>query len=131
MGTRKIEIDDDVFAFLQKHAQPLVDTENSVLRRLLLGGPTLPPRGGRSGELLPLIEAGRLLAGDQLVHHQPRKGKTHRAIVTAEGALELANGSIHLKPSPALKECVGNQINGWDGWRVERTGETLSEIRRT
>jgi hypothetical protein len=32
----KIKIDDEVFKLLQKHAVPLVDTPNSVLRRLLL-----------------------------------------------------------------------------------------------
>ena len=30
-----IEIDDDIFALLQEHAEPLVDTPASVLRRLL------------------------------------------------------------------------------------------------
>ncbi len=32
-----IEVDDEVFKFLQQHAIPLVDTPNSTLRRLLLG----------------------------------------------------------------------------------------------
>ena len=32
----KIEIDNEVFAFLEKNAKPFVDTPNSVLRRLLL-----------------------------------------------------------------------------------------------
>ena len=32
----KIEIDDDVFEFLQKRAVPFVDSPNSILRRLLL-----------------------------------------------------------------------------------------------
>lgn len=31
----RIDVDDDVFAYLQKHAQPFVDTPNSTLRRLL------------------------------------------------------------------------------------------------
>jgi hypothetical protein len=33
----KIEVDDDIFKFLKKHAEPFEDTPNSVLRRLLLG----------------------------------------------------------------------------------------------
>ena len=33
---RKIAIDQDVWAFLQKHARPLEDSPNSVLRRILL-----------------------------------------------------------------------------------------------
>ena len=32
----KIEIDDEVWQFLKKHAEPFEDTPNSVLRRLLL-----------------------------------------------------------------------------------------------
>jgi len=38
MKTRKIEIDQEVWDFLQSRAVPLVDTPNSVLRRLLLRG---------------------------------------------------------------------------------------------
>ena len=34
---REIKVDDDVFKFLKKHAEPFNDTPNSVLRRLLLG----------------------------------------------------------------------------------------------
>ena len=32
-----IEIDESIWHYLQKHAEPFVDTPNSVLRRLLLG----------------------------------------------------------------------------------------------
>ncbi|CAM5677169.1 RAMA domain-containing protein OS=Streptomyces antimycoticus OX=68175 GN=SANT12839_101730 PE=4 SV=1 [Streptomyces antimycoticus] len=35
---RTIEIDDEVFAYLQRHGEPLVDSPNDVLRRLLLNG---------------------------------------------------------------------------------------------
>lgn len=35
-GKYNIEIDKDVFEFLQKNAEPFVDTPNTVLRRLLL-----------------------------------------------------------------------------------------------
>ncbi|OGM18240.1 hypothetical protein A2V61_02330 [Candidatus Woesebacteria bacterium RBG_19FT_COMBO_47_8] len=34
---KKIEIDEDIFRFLREHAEPLTDSPNSVLRRLLLG----------------------------------------------------------------------------------------------
>jgi len=36
MSFHQVEVDDDVFEFVKKHAEPLVDTFNSVLRRLLL-----------------------------------------------------------------------------------------------
>ena len=35
-----IEIDENVWYYLQKHAEPFIDTPNSVLRRLLLGTST-------------------------------------------------------------------------------------------
>ncbi|MGA9537516.1 MAG: hypothetical protein WBR24_16555 [Desulfobacterales bacterium] len=35
MSTRWIEIDDEVWKYLQEHAQPFVDTPNSVLHKLL------------------------------------------------------------------------------------------------
>lgn len=36
MGFHKVEVDDEVFQYVKGHAEPLVDTFNSVLRRLLL-----------------------------------------------------------------------------------------------
>jgi Mrr N-terminal domain len=59
---QSIEIDDDVFGALQRQAEPLIDTPNSVLRRLLLldesndepsasdpaDTPVRPARAGRS-----------------------------------------------------------------------------------
>lgn len=35
MGFHKVEVDDDVYQFVKAHAEPLVDTFNSALRRLL------------------------------------------------------------------------------------------------
>ncbi|MFC1882258.1 hypothetical protein ACFL2S_12265 [Thermodesulfobacteriota bacterium] len=35
MGTHLIEVDDRVFKYLQSHAEPLIDTPNSVLIKLL------------------------------------------------------------------------------------------------
>ena len=46
---KKIEIDEDIFNFLKEHAEPLADSPNSVLRRLLFG--EKPVKGGeRRGE---------------------------------------------------------------------------------
>lgn len=40
MRTHMVEVDDEVFAFVQKHAEALVDNFNSALRKLLpLAGP--------------------------------------------------------------------------------------------
>lgn len=35
MRTHQVEIDDDIFAFVKSHSEPLVDTFSSSLRRLL------------------------------------------------------------------------------------------------
>lgn len=35
MRLHQVEVDDEVFQFVQKHAEPLVDTFNSAIRRLL------------------------------------------------------------------------------------------------
>jgi hypothetical protein len=35
MGFHQVQVDDDVFQFVKAHAEPLVDTFNSALRRLL------------------------------------------------------------------------------------------------
>src|SRR5438445_50980 len=41
----KIEVDPEVFSHLQRHARPLLDSPNDVLRRLLLGNtPGSPPQ---------------------------------------------------------------------------------------
>ena len=39
-----IQVDEDVFTALQKHAVPLVDTPNSTLRRILGIGQATPPK---------------------------------------------------------------------------------------
>lgn len=43
-----IEVDNEVFAFLQDHAIPFVDDPNQVLRRLLLSSSEIPSRERRS-----------------------------------------------------------------------------------
>lgn len=132
---RKIEVDDEVFAFLQRHAQPFVDRENDVLRRLLFGaGSTTAPSSGNAklrgtGDLMPLIDAGLLQPQDELLHVQPRRGLEHRATVTADGYIQTPDGQFHDKPSPALKSCVGYEINGWGQWTHVRTGRRLQELR--
>ncbi|WBB73323.1 hypothetical protein O7602_27205 [Micromonospora sp. WMMD1128] len=128
----EIEIDDEVYALLQRHAQPFVDRENDVLRRLLrLDTGTGAGVGGErnAGDLSRLIEAGLLEPDDELVHVQKRKRLTHRAVVTADGNIRLPDGSTYTKPSPALKACVGHDINGWGQWTHARSGHSLQELR--
>jgi hypothetical protein len=46
----KIEIDDEVFAYLQAHARPFVDTPNTTLRRLLDVGSVPPGKERKVGD---------------------------------------------------------------------------------
>jgi len=139
---RKIEIDDDVFAHLQRHARPLMDKENDVLRRLLFDGgedgaatsggdtprpPTNRPSRG-TGDLMPYIEGGLLAAGDELEYRQPRKGLVHRARVGADGWIETDSGPFK-KVSPSLKAYTGTEINGWSHWRRIVDGRRLGDLR--
>ncbi|WP_238433582.1 restriction system modified-DNA reader domain-containing protein [Micromonospora tarensis] len=129
----RIEVDDQVYALLQQHAEPFVDRENDVLRRLLgidLGPEKVKEDGRPGGDLMGLIEAELLVPGDELIHVQSRKGRTHRAVVTTDGYLRLPDGSTYAKPSPALKACVGHDINGWGQWTHARSNVPLQALRK-
>lgn len=123
----KVEIDDEVFAYLQKQAKPLVDSVNDVLRRLLLpsgaAAATSPP-----GNLAKLVEAGLVQAGDGLTHMRKRTGQTFHATIDANGWTELPDGRIFRGPSPALKEYVGTQVDGNKNWTHDRSGKTLRQL---
>jgi hypothetical protein len=129
---RTIRIDDEVYSVLQQHARPFEDTENDVLRRLLLedGSQKVADdsRRHRPGDLKVYLDAGLLNVGDELVHEQPRKGVVHRATVTLDGCL-VVGGKTFSAVSPALKSSVGHDINGWKSWRHHRSGRLLNELR--
>jgi len=129
VGKRTIEIDDEVFAHLQRHSEPLVDTPNDVLRRLFFGGTTAATHTRRRpGALMRILERGLAKPGDALRHAQPRRRQTHEATITADGWIELPDGRAFPKPSPALKEQTGTPINGWEYIHVP-SGRTLAELR--
>jgi hypothetical protein len=125
-----IQVDDEIYELLLRHARPFVDRENDVLRRLLLSDAKSvpPPAPGRTGDLMPYLEAGLLAVGDELVYDQPRKGRVHRGVVNAQGCIE-SGGLVHRKVSPSLKTLVGHEINGWGYWTHVRTGKVLHEFR--
>lgn len=131
--THKVEIDDEVFTFLQRQARPLVDSVNDVLRRLLL-----PKESGeakqaarRPGNLARLVDAGLVQAGDRLTHTRKRSGQTFHAIITADGWTELPDGRPFRGPSPALREYVGTQIDGNANWTHDASGRTLRQLLDT
>ncbi|GAA0533191.1 hypothetical protein GCM10010172_12560 [Paractinoplanes ferrugineus] len=135
MTHRTIEVDEEVFAFLQQHCEPLIDTPNDVLRRLLLSGESIEPQDGatrprrqRPGALRPLLDAGLITAGDSLRHEQPRRRMVHEVTVTSGGWLKLPDGCQFATPSRALAEQTGTTINGWIYVHVA-SGRPLHELR--
>ncbi|MFE5330802.1 hypothetical protein ACFRCG_30885 [Embleya sp. NPDC056575] len=129
---RTIEIDDEVFAYLQRHSEPLVDTPNDVLRRQLLNNrkpPADKTESRRTGGLMAIIEAGLATAGDRVRHHQPRLRRTHEGTITADGWIEIPDGRAFPQPSPALKEQTGVDINGWRQYTHVPSGRRLEDLR--
>ncbi|MCX4682730.1 restriction system modified-DNA reader domain-containing protein [Kitasatospora purpeofusca] len=131
----RIEIDAEVFAFLQENSEPLVDTPNTVLRRLLLEG-TAAVQGGADeqpgrgpGALMPFLERGWIKPDEALHHVKKRTGQTFHAKVTPDGWIRIADGREFALPSPALKAQVGTEINGWGQYTVLSAGKPLQFLR--
>ncbi|MFB7930853.1 restriction system modified-DNA reader domain-containing protein [Streptomyces sp. NPDC056039] len=124
MSGHDITVDSEVFERLQREAQPLIDTPNSVLRRLL----ALDSTADRSGALTPLLDAGKLQPGQLLVWRRRNLGHEYRAHVTAEGNLQLEDGRIYDSPSGACSALTQGSVNGWDAWRTDG-GASLNALR--
>ncbi|MBF6171803.1 hypothetical protein [Nocardia blacklockiae] len=145
-----IVIDDEVFSMLVKHRQDF-EQPNDVLRRLLITGGSESFRAssglgitggatesidsfghgvetGRPGRLVQLVKAGLVAAGDELRHDRVRSGQTLKATVTANGSLQTSQG-FYDAPSPALRDLVGSQVDGWKNWVHVRSGKSLRELR--
>lgn len=101
---KSIEIDDEVFAYLQGNAIPYVETPNLTLRRLFKMNGTTPPsevrakheaahheiRGKEQKADLPtLIRAGLLNEGQKLylLDYQGRQVQGHEAILSGKALL--------------------------------------------
>lgn len=131
----RIEIDDEVYAELERHVKGF-EQPNDVLRRLLLDETDAPAstkaratsRTDVVGRLLPLIESGLIKPDDKLVHHKIRKGITFTATVGINGTV-ITDAGIYTSPSPALAKLVGSQIDGWTNWTHLPTDKTLKELR--
>jgi Restriction Enzyme Adenine Methylase Associated len=129
-----IRVSPEVFTALQRHAIPLSDTPDSVLRRLLnidkvTTGTTPGAVEGPEGKLLPLLKAGLLQPGTRLVWHQSRLGNTFYATVLSRGALLLDDGQIAKSPSGACHALTGKSYDGWEEFRRESDNALLSELR--
>lgn len=100
-----IEIDTDVFAFLQQNARPFIDTPNSTLRRLLgLDGATVQPQKKLPSGSEPELEA---LLAESLVIAAAR-GKAPKADLQ----LLAQNGLLRNGQKLYLIDYQGNRVQG-------------------
>jgi predicted transcriptional regulator len=87
--------------------------------------------GGRRVLISDLLEAGLLDRGTILEFSQPRIGRSHIAEVVEEGRLQLADGRIVKSPSRAAAMAAGGgSFDGWHSWRVQRTDQSLDDLRQ-
>ena len=77
---RTIEVDNEVFAFLEKHARPFVDTPNSALRRLL---------GIGQRKISGKSEAFTQIDNRKGAHNRSRALKTDLEILVKEGLIGI------------------------------------------
>lgn len=75
-----------------------------------------------------LMLAGLIKEDDRIYHEQPRKGRLFAARIDRGGRI-LAGGREYNSPSGALSDLTGSSRNGWRDWRLERTGQTLEQVR--
>lgn len=126
----QIEIDEVVYAHLEKHVKGF-EKPNDVLRRLLLDAPPGDDSNSKShtvkGSLYGLIEKGLIAEGDSLIHTKVRSARSFTGTITAGGCIETEMG-VYKKPSPALAKLLGSQINGWIAWVHAPSGKTLHQL---
>jgi CBS domain-containing protein len=85
---------------------------------------------GRRVRVMDLIRAGLLNPGQELVFERPRIGDIHRAVVTENGRIRVADGQEFASPSGAADTVSGTATDGWYCWRVGDDGPLLDELRQ-
>jgi hypothetical protein len=128
----EISVDRDVYEALVRSRREF-EQPNEVLRRLLLGKEGTgtsgqPSEKPRIGRLSALVDAGLIEVGDELRHERVRKGQVLVGEVAEGGSIRTANG-LYSAPSPALKDLIGTDIDGWHNWIHVRSGKSLRELR--
>ena len=86
---------------------------------------------GRRVTIGDLIGAGLLAPSDVLRFKRPRVGRTHKAVVTADGTLSLEGGQEFRSPSAAAKVAADMPaVDGWHAWTVASSGRSLDSLRQ-
>ncbi|MEU9606397.1 hypothetical protein [Streptomyces sp. NPDC048057] len=81
------------------------------------------------GGLAPLIQAGRLEAGETLYWSRPRLGVRHTATVLANGWLQFEGKPYRTPSGAAVAATGGSQADGWTAWRRERDKVIIGSLR--
>lgn len=102
-----IEIDKDVFAHLQKHAKPFVDTPNSTLRRLLEIDKNVVTSGNQKIASSPVVNLDDLLAESVALMSSKRK-KAPKADLN----VLVKKGTLQSGQKLYLVDYQGNKVNG-------------------
>ena len=86
---------------------------------------------GRRVRVMDLVDAGLLRPGQELVFERPRIGEVHRAVVTENARIKVADGQEFASPSRAAVEVSGAvAMDGWYTWRVGDGGPLLYQLRQ-
>jgi hypothetical protein len=81
--------------------------------------------------LRDLLEAGLLQGGTKLVWKQRSLGRTNEAILLPDGKIQTSDGLTHKTPSGAAKHIIGRPVDGWVVWKIETSGDSLADIRKS
>lgn len=132
----EVWIDDEVHLAI-RNSRNRGESDNDVLRRALgldrreRARPALIGRNAgasRPKSFRELLEAGALLAGDTLTWSEAGR-KPLAARVDRDGSITISGLGRFTSPSAPLRVATGSERNGWVLWRLDRTGETLHELR--
>lgn len=139
---RRVEIDDDVYNYLQSQAIPFEETPNLTLRRLLGLGRGLPPqtpkvalpaRGKeRKADLTELVRAGLLVEAEELACHDYTGNALPDATARVSGDGLLFRGRHHSMSSLARELLRANgfsssSVRGPSHWRTQ-SGVSVREL---
>jgi hypothetical protein len=124
-----INLDDQVLAAIEERTCPRCGV-SAPLRNAFGLRPPRVPRHQQHNSLIPLMEAGTISSGDKLIWHRKNLDHTHYAAVTAEGLIQLGDGSLHYTPDKAASSLAGYPIYAWRQWRRISDGLRLIDLRQ-